>query len=886
MSGNTRDNTTGNLTSLASFHSMTDHTEWMSELDRHGNKPSEWLAYLSLVESHTLHAEETSRFRFLSLAYNRATKQIPIDKYRDDPAYARIFIKLAHLKATRDVDDGRLMFKFARANVRKQAIVHLEAAKFEETHGDVKKCLSILEKGQKVTSDPKLTEAIHRVKNGLPILIDSQEPMDSHDGPQMINVVPPALVHPSHNEPEEKKSSHVPCTMEYVDTTVSFRRPEVGSRIPSQHKCESSDHEGDTMPINAGRYSGLQTPDVQNKMNVFGSSRRKRSNIGMPMRVSRTSLPQLKKESSKDDDDDDDEDDDDIRPLKSSPPEVKPGPLAPITEKTNESDSGVQTTPRDITQQERNPFPFKGRTVETPVESTVPGQWANFMKRQEPAMPVQQMGYDQTPLQQQWQQQPQQQPLPPQMGMPHVDMQQFQPLQQRLFQQPAPAVMQPSQQYPAPQMVAPAPQPKSKNIIQVNGKGYSIIRLIGKGGSSKVFQVLSEDSKKILALKYVKLDFADEMAIQSYMNEITLLERLKSFKRIIHLYDYEITEDYIYLVMECGSIDLATFLKKNKDSFSDHMWGYWKEMLEAVDVIHKQGIVHSDLKPANFIFVEASLKLIDFGIANAIQNDHTSLIKESQVGTLNYMSPEAIQDTSPVTEVNEYGHKKPRLKINCKSDVWSLGCILYSMVYGRTPFQHIVHRLLKMQAICNPDHVIDFPPIENKLLLDVMKKCLTRDVKKRPSIEELLNHPYLKKPFTAEKPAASLTTEHISALVSQLSQSQINSPRSIARLAQGVVEQISRGQQIDVSSAVKGSEQQQIPPAHQQYQYSNQPHPQPHPHQHGQASGHDGGYRSQRAPLRVINSSDVASHHSLLKPLSQAPKYDIGSFQENNQMNT
>eukprot|EP00057_Strongylocentrotus_purpuratus_P000822 XP_001184027.2 PREDICTED: dual specificity protein kinase Ttk [Strongylocentrotus purpuratus] len=217
------------------------------------------------------------------------------------------------------------------------------------------------------------------------------------------------------------------------------------------------------------------------------------------------------------------------------------------------------------------------------------------------------------------------------------------------------------------------------------------------------------------------------------------------------------------------------------------------------------------------------------------------------------------------------------------------------MVYGRTPFQHIVHRLLKMQAICNPDHFIDFQPIENELLLDVMKKCLTRDVKRRPSIEELLNHPYVKKPFpAAEKSTASLTTEHISALVSQLSQSQINSPRSIARLAQGVVEQISRGQQIDISSAVKGNaQQQQIPQAPSQYQYPHQPHPQPHAHQHqhhhqqGQVSSHDGGYRSQqRAPLRVINSSDMASHHSLLKPLSLAPKYDISSSQENGQMNT
>ena len=52
--------------------------------------------------------------------------------------------------------------------------------------------------------------------------------------------------------------------------------------------------------------------------------------------------------------------------------------------------------------------------------------------------------------------------------------------------------------------------------------------------------------------------------------------------------------------------------------------------------------MHSDLKPANFLMVEGTLKLIDFGIAKAIQSDTTSIARESQVGTLNYMSPEAI----------------------------------------------------------------------------------------------------------------------------------------------------------------------------------------------------------------------------------------------------
>ena len=76
----------------------------------------------------------------------------------------------------------------------------------------------------------------------------------------------------------------------------------------------------------------------------------------------------------------------------------------------------------------------------------------------------------------------------------------------------------------------------------------------------------------------------------------------------------------LLLVMECGSIDLAGYLRKNRSKITEkELHLYWRQMLEAVQVIHKEGIIHSDLKPANFLFVEGRLKLIDFGIANAIQ---------------------------------------------------------------------------------------------------------------------------------------------------------------------------------------------------------------------------------------------------------------------------
>jgi serine/threonine-protein kinase TTK/MPS1 len=64
---------------------------------------------------------------------------------------------------------------------------------------------------------------------------------------------------------------------------------------------------------------------------------------------------------------------------------------------------------------------------------------------------------------------------------------------------------------------------------------------------------------------------------------------------------------------------------------------YWEQMLQAVHTIHEENIIHTDLKPANFLLVEGALKLIDFGIAKAIPNDTTNIQREHQTGTVNYM---------------------------------------------------------------------------------------------------------------------------------------------------------------------------------------------------------------------------------------------------------
>lgn len=175
---------------------------------------------------------------------------------------------------------------------------------------------------------------------------------------------------------------------------------------------------------------------------------------------------------------------------------------------------------------------------------------------------------------------------------------------------------------------------------------------------------------------------------------------------------------------------------------------YWKEMLECLQAIHEHDIVHSDLKPHNFVLVQGRLKLIDFGIANAIQTDETvNVHRETQIGTPNYMSPESLMDSN-ANKADSRGRisNEPKLmKLGKPSDIWSLGCILYQMVYGRAPFAHIQNQMQRCQAIINWNHAIEFPSrgvgdvAVPKSVIKVLKRCLERDAHLRPSATELLD---------------------------------------------------------------------------------------------------------------------------------------------------
>lgn len=139
----------------------------------------------------------------------------------------------------------------------------------------------------------------------------------------------------------------------------------------------------------------------------------------------------------------------------------------------------------------------------------------------------------------------------------------------------------------------------NENILVINNVEYEVDKKIGSGGSSTVFLARGRKSRKECAIKLVNLD-ADPAVVEGYLNETKCLAKLQGNINVVALYDYchLPQKSILYMVMEKGDSDLHKILQ----TYTTHiplysLVNYWYQILQAVNYIHQNGVIHSDLKP-------------------------------------------------------------------------------------------------------------------------------------------------------------------------------------------------------------------------------------------------------------------------------------------------
>ncbi|KAI7860946.1 kinase-like domain-containing protein [Circinella umbellata] len=291
-------------------------------------------------------------------------------------------------------------------------------------------------------------------------------------------------------------------------------------------------------------------------------------------------------------------------------------------------------------------------------------------------------------------------------------------------------------------------------IIIFRKKEFYQVHLIKTGGSSRVYKVICKETGNIFALKDIQMSRMEASKFESYVDEVILLQQLQGNNCVVKLEDYEVEHKKYRLRMlfEYGEIDLASYIHRNKLNIYD-IRHFWRKMVEATKLLHERKIVHSDLKPGNFVLVRGNVKIIDFGIAKALTDGTVNIKRETIYGTPNYLAPEALCDIFDGLETNdddyiddEYeDYRRVLYKLGPPADIWALGIILYQMVYGITPFQ----KHPKKEEAIRKASVKYHPTSRNNEavppeLESAIEWCLEKDPKNRPSADSLLRHPFLR----------------------------------------------------------------------------------------------------------------------------------------------
>jgi NIMA (never in mitosis gene a)-related kinase len=254
---------------------------------------------------------------------------------------------------------------------------------------------------------------------------------------------------------------------------------------------------------------------------------------------------------------------------------------------------------------------------------------------------------------------------------------------------------------------------------------FEILSKLGDGAYSVVYKVRRKEDSRTYALKKVNMSNLSKKEKKNALNEVRILASIKHSNVISYKEAFFDDTGFLCLVMEyADSGDLyqkiVKYQKRGSYLAENFIWNTFTQMVKGLRALHELNILHRDMKSANvFLNMDGSVKLGDMNVSKVAKQG----LLYTQTGTPYYASPEVWQD-------------KP---YNIKSDIWSLGCVLYEATTLNPPF-----RAEDMQGLFSKVIKGEYEPIQSHFSKDlrfVIKALLQVEPSKRPSCEQILKMP-------------------------------------------------------------------------------------------------------------------------------------------------
>ncbi|XP_067859134.1 serine/threonine-protein kinase PLK1 [Heptranchias perlo] len=281
----------------------------------------------------------------------------------------------------------------------------------------------------------------------------------------------------------------------------------------------------------------------------------------------------------------------------------------------------------------------------------------------------------------------------------------------------------PSAKVGAAAAVVPPPVAKEIPDILVNPKTmkrYLRGRFLGKGGFAKCYEITDMDTKEVFAGKIVSKTLLMKPHQREKMSMEISIHKSVNHANVVGFHGFFEDDDFVYVVLElCRRRSLLELHKRRKAVTEPEARYYLRQTILGSQYLHNNHVIHRDLKLGNlFLNDDMEVKIGDFGLATTVQFEGER--KRTLCGTPNYIAPEVI---------GKKGH-------SFEVDVWSLGCIMYTLLVGKPPFET---SCLKETYLRIKKNEYNIPKHVNPAAANLIQAMLRSDPSARPSIHELLN---------------------------------------------------------------------------------------------------------------------------------------------------